>query len=142
MKNYYTTLAELNIAKSRLVTLEERKDLFMTMATKTTASIKENVSNNNKNNDKALNYVIQCEKIEQEMKELKQEIKILQIAVDKMDNYLSSIKHNTDLEKQVFILYYKENKKPEEIANRLPCGISTVYRKLKKINKILDNDKK
>lgn len=142
MKNYYTTLAELNIAKSRLVTLEERKDLFMTMATKTTSSIKENVSNCNGNNDKILNYVSQCETIEQEMKELEKEIKILQIAVGKMDSYLSSVKYNTDLEKQVFILYYKENKKPEEIANLLPCGIATVYRKLKKINKILENDKK
>lgn len=139
MKKYYTTLVELNIAKSRLVTLEERKDLFMTLATKTTSSIVENASFGSGNSDKVSNYIIKIDKIDKEINQLKKEIKILQKGLNQMDVYLNDMKCD-DIEKKVFVLYYKKNKRPEEIANLLPCGIATVYRKLRHINKVLDND--
>lgn len=62
----------------------------------------------------------------------------MQRAIDKMDSYLNEIKYKSDTERRVFIYWYKENRSAEEIAQLIPCGIATVYRKLNQISKILN----
>ena len=142
MNNYYIQLSELKIAKERLFVLEQKKAMYLRRATSTTSVIKDIVVTGGKVPDKMNEYVIKCEKIDKEIEELKEEIVILQKSINTMDSYLDDIKYKSDLEKQVFILFYKEGKKPDEIANMLPCGIATVYRKLRKIEEKLKNDNK
>ena len=142
MNNYYIQLSELKIAKERLFVLEQKKAMYLRRITSTTSVIKDIVVTGGKAPDKMNEYVIKCEKIDKEIEELKEEIAILQKGINTMDSYLDDIKYKSDLEKQVFILFYKEGKKPDEIANMLPCGIATVYRKLRKIEEKLKNDNK
>lgn len=142
MKNYYIQLSELKIAKERLFVLEQKKAMYLRRVTSTTSVIKDIVVTGGKAPDKMNEYVIKCEKIDKEIEELKEEIAILQKGINTMDSYLDDIKYKSDLEKQVFILFYKEGKKPDEIANMLPCGIATVYRKLRKIEEKLKDDNK
>lgn len=142
MNNYYIQLSELKIAKERLFVLEQKKAMYLRRITSTTSVIKDIVVTGGKTPDKMNEYVIKCEKIDKEIEELKEEIAILQKSINTMDSYLDDIKYKSDLEKQVFILFYKEGKKPDEIANMLPCGIATVYRKLRKIEEKLKNDNK
>ena len=142
MNNYYIQLSELKIAKERLFVLEQKKAMYLRRATSTTSVIKDIVVTGGKAPDKMTEYVIKCEELDKEIVELKEEIVILQKSINIMDSYLDDIKYKSDLEKKVFILFYKEGKKPDEIANMLPCGIATVYRKLKKIEEKLKNDNK
>lgn len=142
MNNYYIQLSELKITKERLFVLEQKKAMYLRRITSTTSVIKDIVVTGGKAPDKMNEYVIKCEKIDKEIEELKEEIAILQKGINTMDSYLDDIKYKSDLEKQVFILFYKEGKKPDEIANMLPCGIATVYRKLRKIEEKLKNDNK
>lgn len=142
MKNYFIQLSELNIAKARLNTLEQKKQMYLRRVTSTVSVIKDVVVIGGKAPDKMDEYVINCEKIDKEIAKIKEEITILQNNIDKMDKYLEEHKDKADLETQVFILHYKEGKKADEIANVLPCGIATVYRKLKKLENLLKNDSK
>ena len=142
MNNYYIQLSELKIAKERLFVLEQKKAMYLRRVTSTTSVIKDIVVTGGKAPDKMNEYVIKCEKIDKQIEELKEEIAILQKGINTMDSYLDDIKYKSDLEKQVFILFYKEGKKPDEIANMLPCGIATVYRKLRKIEEKLKDDNK
>lgn len=142
MNNYYIQLSELKIAKERLFVLEQKKAMYLRRATSTTSVIKDIVVTGGKAPDKMTEYAIKCEEIDKEIEELKEEIAILQKGIKTMDSYLDDIRYKSDLEKQVFILYYKEGKTPNEIANVLPCGIATVYRKLKKIEGLLKDDNK
>ena len=142
MNNYYIQLSELKIAKERLFVLEQKKAMYLRRATSTTSVIKDIVVTGGKVPDKMTEYVIKCEELDKEIEELKEEIAILQKSINIMDSYLDDIKYKSDLEKQVFILFYKEGKKPDEIAKMLPCGIATVYRKLRKIEEKLKNDNK
>lgn len=142
MKNYFVQLSELNVAKARLNTLEQKKQMYLRRVTSTVSVIKDIVVVGGKAPDKMDEYVINCEKIDKEIEAVKEEIAILQKDINKMDKYLEEHKNKADLETQVFILHYKEGKKADEIANVLPCGIATVYRKLKKIEILLKNDSK
>lgn len=142
MKNYYLLLTELNVAKTRLSTLEAKKQMYLRRVTSTVSVIKDVVVVGSKTPNKMDEYVIKCEEIDKEMNALKEEIAILEEGIRKMDKYLAEHKDKADLETQVFILHYKEGKKADEIANILPCGIATVYRKLKKIEIFLKNDSK
>lgn len=140
MKNYYALTSELNVAKTRLSVLEAKKQMYLRRVTSTVSVIKDMVVVGGKQPNKMDEYVIKCEEIDKEMDVLKEEIAILEEGIRKMDKYLVEHKDKADLETQVFILHYKDGKKADEIANILPCGIATVYRKLKKIEILLKND--
>ena len=142
MKTYFAQLTELKIAKERLHTLELKKQMYLRQATSTTSVIKDIVVVGGKPMDKMSEYAIKCEELDKEIEEVKELIAILEKDLKKMDKYLEEHKDKADLETQVFILHYKEGKKADEIANILPCGIATVYRKLKKIEILLKNDSK
>ena len=142
MKLYYVQQSELKLARERLKTLEERKHMYLRRVTSTVQVIKDVVVVGGKTPDRMSEYVIKCEEIDKEIAELKEEIKILENSIKAMDQYLEESKDKADIEGQVFILHYKDGRKPDEIANILPCGIATVYRKIKKIEKKLKNDSK
>ena len=142
MKTYFIQLSELNIAKERLNTLEQMKQMYLRRVTSTVSVIKDIVVVGGKAPDKMNEYVIKCEEIDKEIAEVKEEIKVLEKGIESMDHYLNSIKGKADIEEKVFILHYKDGRKPEEISWLLNCGIATVYRKLQKIKESLKDDNK
>ena len=140
MKNYFSQLTELNLAKARLNTLEAKKEMYLRRVTSTVSVIKDIVVVGGKAPDKMDEYVIKCEEIDKEIDILKEEIAILEKDISTMDKYLVEHKSKGDIEYQVFVCHYMEGKKADEIASILPCGIATVYRKLKKLEILLKND--
>jgi hypothetical protein len=142
MKNYYLQLSELNVAKTRLSTLEAKKQMYLRRVTSTVSVIKDIVVVGGKAPNKMDEYVIKCEEIDKEILELKEEITLLENNLKAMDEYMKASVDKADTEYQVFVQHYIEGKKADEIAQILPCGIATVYRKLKKLEKLLKNDSK
>lgn len=130
MKNYYQQLSELRIAETRLKTLQEKKMLLETKATKTTSSIKEVVAFGGGISNKPLTYVELCEIIDKQVEELEKEIRILKKGLQQMDEILKNI---SGIEERIFRLYYIENKNPTQISYIIPCDRSTVYRYIGKI---------
>lgn len=142
MKNYYSMLSELNVAKTRYDVLDAKKRMYLRQATSTVQVIKEIVVVGSESPNKMDEYVIKCEEIDKEMDVLREEIAILEKGIKAMDKYVEEHQDKEDLETQVFYLHYKDGKKADEIASILPCGIATVYRKLKKLENLLKNDSK
>lgn len=130
MKNYYTQLSELRIAKVRLETLKEKKEYLLAKATSTTGSLKEVVAFGGGTTNKPLNYAEQCEEIDKLIIETEEEIKILKKGLQQMDEILKNI---SGIEERIFRLYYIENKNPTQISFIIPCDRATVYRYLQKI---------
>ena len=139
MKNYYQQLSELRIAEARLITLQEKKELLETKATKVTSAIKDVVAFSGSNSDKMTEYVIKCEEINKQIEETTEEIRILKKGLHRMEEIL---KHISGLEERIFRLYYIENKNPTQISLIIPCARETVYRYLKKISRKMKNDTK
>lgn len=139
MKHYYEQLSELRIAEKRLNTLLEKKQKLLTKATSTTGSLKEVVVFGTEITNKPLNYAEQIEEVDIQINEVEEEIKLLKKGLHEMDEIL---KHISGIEERIFRLYYIENKTPTQISYIVPCGIATVYRYIKKINKKTQVDKK
>lgn len=129
IKNYYAQLSELRIAEQRLITLKNKKKLLEAKVTSTTSTIKEVVSFGS-TDDKMTNYIIKCEEIDNQIKEVEEEIEVLKKGLHQMDEILSNI---SGIEERIFRLYYIENKNPTQISFIIPCDRRTVYRYLKKI---------
>ena len=136
MKNYYQQLTELRVAEARLKTLQEKKILLETQATKTTSSIKEVVAFGGGVSNKPLIYVELCEEIDKQIIELEKEVEILKKGLQEMDDILKNI---SGTEERIFRLYFAENKTPTQISFIIPCDRSTVYRYIKEINRKYGN---
>lgn len=134
MKNYFTQLTEINIAYMRLETLEEKKKILKDIITSCTSKIKDNISSGSFSNDKFDKYLIKLEEIEEDIRLTKEEISILEFNLKKMEGALRGLK---GIEERIFTLKYIDGLTPKEIAPKIPCDISTVYRYIDKINKIV-----
>lgn len=134
MKNYFTQLTEINIAYMRLETLEEKKKILKDIITSCTSKIKDNASSGSFSNDKFDKYLIKLEEIEEDIRLTKEEISILEFNLKKMEGALRGLK---GIEERIFTLKYIDGLTPKEIAPKIPCDISTVYRYIDKINKIV-----
>ncbi len=132
MKNCYNQLHELKIAQIRLETLEAKKIVLLTKITACTGNLKEVTVQTGFSNDKMDLYLIEKEELEEEIKTLKEEIRILKKGLEEMKTI---IKQADSFEAKIFDLYFFENLKPKQIAKKLYCHTSTVYRKIEKINK-------
>lgn len=132
MRNCYVQLNELRIAKIRIETLENKKKILLAKVTSCTSQPKETVVDSGFSNDKIDKYLIKIEEIDEEIDLLKEEIATLEKGLEDMKKVLNDTK---EIETQVFKLFYFEGYKPTQIASLIPCDLSTVYRKIKKINK-------
>lgn len=136
MKNYYQQLSELRIAETRLKTLQEKKILIETQATKTTSSIKEIVAFGGGITNKPLTYAELCEEIDKQIIALEKEVEILRKGLHEMNDILRNI---SGIEERIFRLYFVENKTPTQISFIIPCDRSTVYRHIKAIKRKYGN---
>lgn len=132
MKNYIITSSEYDIVNRRLNRLKEKKERLKLSLTSCTSKIKEVVSFGGTTNDKMTNYVAELEEIEKEIKELEGEAEKLKGDLDYMDSRLSNI---NEIKEQVFVMYFIRGLKPLQIAPKIPCGKSSVYRYIDEINK-------
>lgn len=131
MKNYITTSNELDIICRRLKRLYVRREKVQAALTNTTGKLKDVVVSGGTNNDKIGNYIAELDEINVEIKELEEESAILKDDLDYMENRLSNI---NEIKEQVFTRYFIKGEKPLEIAPKIPCGKTTVYRYINEIN--------
>lgn len=131
MKNYITTSNELDIICRRLKRLYARREKVQAALTNTTGKLKDVVVSGGTNNDKIGNYIAELDEIAVEIKELEEESAILKDDLDYMENRLSNI---NEIKEQVFTRYFIKGEKPLEIAPKIPCGKTTVYRYINEIN--------
>lgn len=132
MKNYIITSCEYEICSKRLNRLYEKREKLQTMITKTTSNLKDVLVDGGHENDKMSIYVAELDEIEREINELEKEISNLKDDLDYMDKRLSNIE---DLKEQIFVMHFIKGMKVKEIAPKVYCDISTVYKKIKEINK-------
>lgn len=132
MKNYIITSNELDIVNRRIKRLKEKKDRLKENITSCTSKLKDVVSFGGTTDDKLSNYVAELEEVEKEIKELEEEATKLKGDLDYMDSRLSNI---NEIKEQVFVMYFIRGMKPLQIAPKIPCGKSSVYRYIDEINK-------
>ena len=132
MKNYIITSNELEIVNRRLYRLNVRKTNLYNNITSCTSKPKEVVTNGGVVSDKMTNYVAEMEEIEREIKELEEQAVQLNSDLEYMDSRLSNI---NEIKEQVFVLYFIRGLKPLQIAPKIPCGKSSVYRYIDEINR-------
>lgn len=131
MKNYIITMNELEIISRRLKRLYIRKEKIELALTNTTSKLKEVIVSGGSSNDKIGNYIVELEDTKSEIKELEEEAAKLKSDLDYMDNRLSNI---NEIKEQVFVMYFIKGMKPKDIAPKIPCGKSSVYRYIDEIN--------
>lgn len=133
MKNYIITSNELDIVNRRLNRLYERKTKIKNNITSCTSHLKEVVSTSGGvPEDKMTNYVAELEEIEIEIKKLEEQAIQLKDDLEYMDSRISNI---NEIKEQVFVMYFIRGLKPLQIAPKIPCGKSSVYRYIDEINK-------
>lgn len=132
MKDYITTSNEYDIVIRRLNRLKERKIKLKNDIENITSKIKDVVVNTGFSNDKMSSYVAELEEVENEIKEKEIEAAELQDDLIYMDSRISNIKN---IKEQVFVMHFIRGMQPKHIALQIPCDISTVYKKIREINK-------
>ena len=132
MKNYIITSSEYDIINRRLKRLYTRKEKIELALTDTTSKLKETVVSSGFNDDKIGTYIAELNEIEEEIEELEEQAKELKADLDYMDSRLSNI---NEIKEQVFVMHFIRGMKPKEIAPKIPCAKSSVYRYIDEINK-------
>lgn len=130
MKNYIITSSEYDIINRRLKRLYTRKEKIELALTDTTSKLKETAVSSGFNDDKIGTYIAELNEIEEEIEELEEQAKELKADLDYMDSRLSNI---NEIKEQVFVMHFIRGMKPKEIAPKIPCGKSSVYRYINEI---------
>ena len=139
MKDYYKLTQEIIICKAAINHLLKKKERLFNRATSTTSQLKEEVISGGKTENTIELYVQKLiDNIEDELTEKEEELKELLLSRGKIEEALKEIakNKNNDIER-VFVYKYIEGKSPKEISLLMPCGLSTVYRKLDEIKTLL-----
>lgn len=132
MKNYIITSNEYDITIRRLERLYERRTKLKNNIHNITSKLKEIVVNTSFSDDKMSSYVAELEEVENEIKEKELEAEQLKDDLDYMNSRISKI---NNIKEQVFVMYFIKGMKPKHIAPLIPCDLSTVYAKLREINR-------
>ena len=139
MKDYYTITQEIIICEASIRRLQKQKEKLFLKATKTTSQIKEDITSGGKKQNAIEVYVQKLiDKVEKDLAEKETELKELLLSKGKIEEALRNIakNKNNDLER-IFVYKYIEGKNNKQIAELMPCDLSTVYRKIKEIKSIL-----
>ena len=132
MKSYIITSNEYDIVNRRLNRLYDRKTKLYNNITSCTSKPKEVLTNGGVVSDKMTDYVAEMEDVDKEIKDLEEQAAKLRDDLDYMDSRLSNI---NELKEQIFVMYFIKGMKVKEIAPKVYCDISTVYKKIREINK-------
>lgn len=139
MRNYYLQQNDLVIAEARLNTLKSKLKRLDDKITSCTSRLKEVVVSGGSENDKLDRYLIEKEEVLEEIAEITNYIKQIKSNLKQMENALREMH---EIQEEVFVMFHIEGLKPKQIARKIPCDISTVYKHLKEINKIISTRQK
>ena len=139
MKNYYDQLHELNIAKLRLKSLKEKRDLYFNYTQP--GGIKydrERVMGGIINNAFEI-YVEKAENINVQIKLVEAEIIILKENLKDMENALRKM---TGTLEKIFVMRYIDGLSINQICRKTHYSRPHIYRKLQVIRRIIKDDNK
>lgn len=140
IKNYYDQQRELNTAKSRLKTLEEKRKIYFNATQPKAVVIKDTVVMSPPENDVLTKYMAKIEKIDKEKEILKQEIAVLEKDKESMEENLREMKGTLQ---KVFVARYIDGLTVSQIAKRVNYSEPHIYHLLTIIKNILkENDNK
>lgn len=135
IKNYYDQLRELEIAKVRLKTLLDTKDIYFTLTQPGGVSYDgERVTGGVINNSFDI-YVGKVEDINKKIDEVKVEIKILEHNLKVMEISLRKMKGSHE---KIFVAKYIDGLTINQMCRRFNYSRPQIYRKLDYIKKILN----
>lgn len=135
MKNYYDQQLELELAKNRLTTLKEKKELYFEETQPKSKKINGvMVQSSIIDNNKFLEYTAKIEYLDDEIDVLENEIRILENHLIRMECNLKTMK---GILEKVFVDRYINGLSIKKIAKKYSYSESNIYELLKKIRKIL-----
>lgn len=135
MKNYYDQQLELELAKNRLATLKEKKELYFEETQPKSKKINGvMVQSSIVDNNKFLEYTAKIEYLDDEIEVLENEIRILENHLIRMECNLKTMK---GILEKVFVDRYINGLSIKKIAKKYNYSESNIYELLKKIRKIL-----
>lgn len=139
MKDYYTINQEIIICNSTIKHLRRKRERLFARATKVTSQLKQDITSGG-SPENAIELYVQrlIDDVENELTEKEEELKELLLSKEKIEEALRKIakNKNNDLER-IFVYKYLDGKSEKEIAKLMPCDLSTVYRKMKQIKRIM-----
>lgn len=136
MKNYYDQLHELEIAKLRLKTLTDTKDLYFNRTQPGGVSYDQERVMGGIPINKFDTYVMNVEEINNNIAMTKAQIEILEKNLKAMQEDLRKMK--TPLAK-IYVARYFDGLSINEIAKKYNYSRSQIYRKLQKIRNVTKN---
>lgn len=139
MKDYYTINYEIIICNSTIKHLERKREKLFARATNTTSQLKQDITSGGSSENAIESYVQRLiDEVENELTEKEEELKELLLSKQKIEEALRKIAENknNDLER-IFVYKFLDGKSEKEIAKLMPCDLSTVYRKIKQIKRII-----
>lgn len=140
MKNYLDQQKELEIAKARLQTLEEKKKIYFNKTQPKSKSFdKVMVQSSKVNNNQFLEYTSAIELLDSNLDILNNEICIMENYLKNMENSLRSMK---GIMEKIFVAKYIDGLSVTQICEKTHYAQAQVYRYLRQIKKILKDDKK
>lgn len=139
MKNYYDQKRELELTKSRLETLQEKKRIYFEETQPKSKEFKGVMVNGSRiESNKNLTYMVKTEEIDKEIEIKLKEIKILEKNIKKMEHHLREME---GILEQVFVARYIDGKKVKQIAKQLHYSPSHIYTLLEEVKKITNSKK-
>lgn len=139
MRNYYLQKNDLVIAEARLNTLKSKLKRLEDKITSCTSKMKDVVVSGGTDSDKMDKYIIDKEEVLSEIKELEEDIIQMKKDLKVMETILREM-HG--IEEEIFVMFHIDGLKQKQIAKKIPCDLSTVYKYLKQINRKISSRQK
>ena len=130
MKNYYDTKQELEIAKYRLSSLEERKELLYVQVLGGTSKQTDVKVNKLSIDDKMSEYLIKTYELDRKIESAKNEVGLLEYPLKKMELAMREMK---EIENKIFVMRFIDGLKVYQIARKIGYSKEQTYRIIKNI---------
>lgn len=138
MKNYYDTKQELEIAKYRLSSLQERKELLYVQILGGTSKQTDVKVNKLSIDDKMSEYLIKTYELDRKIESAKNEVGLLEYTLKKMELAMREMK---EIESKIFVMRFIDGLKVYQIARKIGYSKEQTYRIIKNIKiKMTQND--
>lgn len=140
MKNYYDQQQELEVARNRLRSLKEKKQIYFEETQPKSKKINGvMVQSSMINHDKFLEYTSKIESIEDDIEVLEKEIRMLEEYLRKMEY---NLRHMKGALEKIFVAKYIDGLSVNQITIKVNYSKTAVYRYLSTIHQIIKDGKK
>lgn len=139
IKNYYDQMLELKIAKDRLQTLQEKREMYFQATQPGAAKINSDIKAMQTANNAILDYVTKVAKVDKEIEELTKEIEVLEYYLKCMEESLRKMRGTME---KIFVAKYIDGLSVRQICYKTNYSQSHIYRYLSYIEKIIREQKK